>query len=60
MLLVWKELLNAAVFVLVFYHFVSYVVGFGSEIMSCNKINKPLVVYKFSVNVMMSITMLRT
>ena len=32
----------------------------GSEITPCNKIDKPLVVYRFSGNVMTSITPLRT
>ena len=32
----------------------------GSEITPCNKINKPLVVYRFSGNIMKSITTLRT
>ena len=32
----------------------------GSEITPCNKICKPLVVYRFSGNVMTSITTLRT
>ena len=32
----------------------------GSEIMSCNKIDKPLVVYRLSGNVTTSITTLRT
>ena len=38
----------------------SYDVASGSEITSCNKICKPLVVYRFSGNVMTSITMLRS
>ena len=38
----------------------SYDVASGSEITSCNKIDKPLVVYRFTGNVMTSITMLRT
>ena len=38
----------------------SYDVASGSEIMPCNKIDKPLVVYRFSGNVMTSITMLST
>ena len=33
----------------------TYDVGSGSEITQCNKIDKPLVVYKFSGNVMTSI-----
>ena len=40
-----------------FYHMTS--VKWGSEIMPCNKINKPLVVYRFSGNVMTSTTTLR-
>ena len=32
----------------------------GSEITPCNKIDKPLVVYRFTGNVMMFITTLRT
>ena len=35
----------------------SYDVTSGSEITSCNKINKPLVVYRFSGDVMTSIAM---
>ena len=38
----------------------SYDVTSGSEITPCNKIDKPLVVNRFSGNVMMSITMLCT
>ena len=38
----------------------SYGVASGSEITPCNKICKPLVVYRFSGNVMTSITTLRT
>ena len=40
--------------------FLSYDVASGSEITPCNKICKPLVVYRFSGNVMTSITTLRT
>ena len=42
-------------------HFVnlSYNVASGSEIMSCNKIDKPLVVYRFLGNVLTSIITLR-
>ena len=36
----------------------SYDLTSGSEIMPCNEIDKPLVVYRFSGNVMTSITML--
>ena len=38
----------------------SYDVASGREIMPCNKICKPLVVYRFTGNVMTSITTLRT
>ena len=38
----------------------SYGVASGSEITPCNKIDKPLVVYRFTGNVMTSITTLRT
>ena len=38
----------------------SYDVTSGSEITPCNKIDKPLVVYRFSGNIMMSITTLHT
>ena len=38
----------------------SYDVASESEITPCNKIDKPLVVYRFTGNVMTSITMLRT
>ena len=38
----------------------SYDVASGSEITPCNKIDKPLVVYRFSGNVMTSITTLST
>ena len=38
----------------------SYDVMSGSEITPCIKIDKPLVVYRFTGNVMMSITTLRT
>ena len=41
-------------------YYLSYEVASGSEIMLCNKINKPLVVYRFTGNVMTSITTLRT
>ena len=40
--------------------YLSYDVASGSEITPCNKICKPLVVYRFSGNVMTSITTLRT
>ena len=43
-----------------FINHLSYDVASGSEITPCNKICKPLVVYRFSGNVMTSITTLRT
>ena len=42
------------------YMYLSYDVASGSEITPCNKIDKPLVVYRFTGNVMTSITALRT
>ena len=42
------------------YFCLSYDVASGSEITSCNKIGKPLVVYRFTGNVMTSIPKLRT
>ena len=39
---------------------IEYEVASGSELTSCNKIDKPLVVYRFLGNVMKSITKLRT
>ena len=41
------------------YNLLSYDVASGSEITPCNKICKPLVVYRFTGNVMTSITTLR-
>ena len=38
----------------------SYDVASESEITPCNKIDKPLVVYRFTGNVMTSVTTLRT
>ena len=43
-----------------FYNNLSYDVASGSEITPCNKIDKPLVVYRFTGNVMTSITTLHT
>ena len=43
-----------------FYVGLSYDIASGSETTSCNKIDKPLAVYRFSGNVMTSITTLRT
>ena len=40
--------------------FLSYDVAAESEITPCNKIDKPLVGYRYMGNVMTSITMLRT
>ena len=42
------------------YFILSHDVASGSEIMPCNKIDKPLVVYRFSKNVMTSITKMHT
>ena len=42
------------------YIYLSYDVASGSEITPCNKIDKPLVVYRFTGNVITSITTLRT
>ena len=42
------------------YFGLSYDVASVSEIRPCNKIDKPLVVYRFSENVMNSITILHT
>ena len=39
--------------------YLSYDVASGSEITPCNKICKPIVVYRFTGNVMTSITTLR-
>ena len=40
--------------------YLSYEVGSRSDIKPCNKIDKPLVVYRFSGNIMTSITTLHT
>ena len=40
--------------------YLSYDVASESVITPCNNIDKPLVVYRFTVNVMTSITTLRT
>ena len=45
---------------LIKYQTLSYDVASGSEITPCNKIDKPLVVYRFTGNVMTSIATLRT
>ena len=42
------------------FFFVSYDVASESEITPCNKIDKPLVVYIFTGNVVTAITTLRT
>ena len=44
----------------IFKQSLSYDVASGSEITPCNKIDKPLVVYRFMGNIMTSITTLRT
>ena len=41
-------------------HYLSYDVASESEITPCNKVAKPLVVYRFTENVMKSITTLCT
>ena len=41
-------------------NFLSYDVASEGEITPCNKIDKPLVVYRFTGNVMTSITALRS
>ena len=51
---------SKAVNLLLFIHCLSYDVASGSGITPCNKICKPLVVYRFLGNVMTSITTLRT
>ena len=50
----WKSGVLARIFIL------SYDVASESEITPCNKIDKPLVVYRFTGNVITSITTLRT
>ena len=45
---------------LLFSIFLSYDVESESEITPCNEIDKPLVVYRFTGNVLTSITTLRT
>ena len=42
------------------HHFITHDIASGSEITPCNKIDKPLVVYRFSGNVMTSKAALRT
>ena len=50
---------NSAILYQIYLH-LSYDVASGSEITPCNKICKPLVVYRFTGNVITSITTLRT
>ena len=47
-------------YLVIVYFILSYEVASGSEITPCTKIDKPLEVYRFSGNVMTSITTLRT
>ena len=47
-------------YVICLYYHNNYDVASGSEITPCNKIDKPLVVYRLTGNVMTSITTLRT
>ena len=44
----------------IFEYILTYDIASGSKIMPYNKIDKPLVVYRFSGNVMASLTMFRT
>ena len=44
---------------LIYLYYLSYDVASGSKITPCNKIDKPLVVYRFTGNVMTSIITLR-
>ena len=53
-----KQLLTNIVYPV--YTVLSYDVTPGNEIMPCNKIDKPLVVYRLTGNVMTSITTLHT
>ena len=51
---------SGVAFSLLFSIFLSYDVESESEITPCNEIDKPLVVYRFTGNVLTSITTLRT
>ena len=51
---------NKRAFINHFFEVLSYDVASESEITPCNKIDKPLVVYKFTGKDMTSITTLRT
>ena len=44
--------MNICICITVLYPNLSYEIGSRSEIMPCNKINKPLVDYRFTGNVM--------
>ena len=46
--------------IILFKSTLSYDVASGSKMAPCNKIDKPLVVYRFTGNIMTSITMLHT
>ena len=50
---------NPLLFLFMIHTNLSYDVASGSEMTPCNKIDKPLVVYRFTGNVMTSITKLR-
>ena len=54
------EQIAAMLVCIIFEHYLSYGVVSWSEITPCIKIDKPLVVYRFSGNVMTSIKTLRT
>ena len=55
-----RNYLNGVEIFHIFKEHLSYDVASGSGITPCNKIYKPPVVYRFSGNVMTSITTLRT
>ena len=54
------RLISPTVYIVAAYACLSYDVASGSEITPCNKFDKPIVVYRFTGNVMTSVTTLRT
>ena len=56
----FDEKICSFIFDTIMFSFLSHDVASGSDITLCNKICKPLVVYRFTGNVMTSITTLRT
>ena len=54
------RLISPTVYIVAAYACLSYDVASGSEITPCNKINKPLVAYRFTGNIMTSVTTLDT